>query len=51
MIRPLNRIGIANSASPFLKMSFETTMQFLTNAALYREKEDIESLSSAIVLG
>eukprot|EP00828_Plagiopyla_frontata_P028754 TRINITY_DN3715_c0_g1_i1.p2 TRINITY_DN3715_c0_g1~~TRINITY_DN3715_c0_g1_i1.p2 ORF type:complete len:201 (-),score=25.66 TRINITY_DN3715_c0_g1_i1:125-727(-) len=50
-IRPLNRIGIASAASPFLKMSFETTMQFLTNAALYREKEDNESLSSAIVLG
>lgn len=34
-LRPFNRIGMATSTSPLLKMSFETTVQFLTEAALY----------------
>jgi DNA-directed RNA polymerase I subunit RPA1 len=31
-VKPFNRIGIASSPSPLLKMSFETTMQFMTDA-------------------
>jgi DNA-directed RNA polymerase I subunit RPA1 len=34
-IKPCNRTGIDANPSPFLKMSFETTMHFLTDAALY----------------
>lgn len=32
---PFNRIGMEESSSPFLKMSYETTAQYLTNACLF----------------
>lgn len=49
--RPFNRIGMEESTSPFLKMSFETTMQFLVGAAINLEKDDLSTPSSALVLG
>ena len=32
--KPFNRIGLASNTSPFLKMSFESTCKFLTDATL-----------------
>ena len=49
--KPLNRAGIASCASPLLKMSFETTMQFLNEATLHSEKDDLRTASSSIILG
>ena len=33
--RPFNRIGMEESSSPFLKMSYETTAQYLASACLF----------------
>ena len=33
--KPFNRMGLASNVAPFAKMSFETTMHFMTDAALY----------------
>ena len=46
-----NRQGIDTSTSPFMKMSFETTCQFLTKAVLNGDTEQLESPSSQIVIG
>ncbi|CUM67120.1 uncharacterized protein PRCAT00004809001 [Priceomyces carsonii] len=46
-----NRQGIDNSTSSFMKMSYETTCQFLTKAVLDGDKEEIESPSASIVMG
>ena len=49
--RPMNRLGIGGSASPFLKMSFETSMNFLTAATTRGGLDNTESPSARIVLG
>jgi len=49
--KPLNRAGMEDSPSPFLQMSFETTMDFLTAATLNNQCEDILSPSAKVVLG
>ena len=49
--RPLNRMGIAGNASPLLRMSFETSMNFMTEACLHGEDDNLESPSSRIVMG
>ena len=49
--KPLNRMGIGNSASPFLRMTFETSMNFMTDSALRGDHDDLTSPSSKIVLG
>mmetsp|Transcript_5031 Transcript_5031/g.18313 ORF Transcript_5031/g.18313 Transcript_5031/m.18313 type:complete len:1772 (-) Transcript_5031:74-5389(-) len=49
--RACNRVGIAASPSPFLKMSFETATAFLMQSALMGEKDLLTSPSSRIVLG
>lgn len=46
-----NRQGIDSSTSAFMKMSYETTCQFLTKAVLDGEREDLESPSARIVVG
>ncbi|ABN68025.2 alpha subunit of RNA polymerase I [Scheffersomyces stipitis CBS 6054] len=46
-----NRQGIDSSTSAFMKMSYETTCQFLTKAVLDGDREDLESPSARIVLG
>lgn len=48
---PFNRQGIDSGTSPFMKMSFETTCQFLTRAVLEGDTDDLESPSARIVTG
>jgi DNA-directed RNA polymerase I subunit RPA1 len=49
--RAFNRIGMEESSSPFLKMSFETTMKYLVNSCLVKDTDDMSTPSSALVLG
>ena len=49
--RAFNRIGMEESASPFLRMSYETTMKYLVNASVQQQRDDMSAPSSAIVLG
>ncbi|CAJ0833207.1 2484_t:CDS:10 [Entrophospora sp. SA101] len=49
--KPFNRIGIDSNASPFLKMSFETTCNFLTQATLYSDNDLLQTPSSRLVFG
>ncbi|KAG0126699.1 hypothetical protein HOY82DRAFT_627085 [Tuber indicum] len=48
---PFNRQGLKTSVSPFLKMSFETTCNFLTEAVSEGDFDSLTSPSSRIVLG
>jgi len=47
----MNRTGMREMSSPFLQMSFETTAQFLTQAALSGSNDRMESPSANIVCG
>ena len=49
--KPLNRSGIESCASPLLKMSFETTMHFLTQSTLHNDVDKLTSPSASIILG
>lgn len=49
--KPFNRRGMESNVSPFAKMSFETTFQFLTDAALRSESDNLKSPSAKIVMG
>lgn len=49
--KPFNRTGIETSTSPLLKMSFETTMRFLTEASRSGHYDDLSSPSSRLVVG
>ncbi|KAG2223195.1 hypothetical protein INT45_011541 [Circinella minor] len=49
--KPFNRIGLASNTSPFLKMSFESTCKFLTDATLHGDFDTLESPSARIVMG
>jgi len=49
--RPFNRRGMVNCTSPFLQMSFETTMQFCQAACQDRVKDSMQSPASAIIVG
>ena len=49
--KAMNRIGMEQSSSPFLRMSFETTCHFLKDAAMASECDDLSSPSANIVLG
>ena len=49
--KPFNRIGMAESSSPLLKMSFETTMNFLNEACLNKEVDYGTSPAASLVLG
>jgi len=49
--RAFNRIGMEESSSPFLKMSFETTMKYLVAASAAQERDDMSAPSSAVVMG
>jgi DNA-directed RNA polymerase I subunit RPA1 len=48
---PFNRNGLTGSVSPFLKMSFETTIGFLRDAVMDGDWDDLKSPSSRIVIG
>lgn len=49
--RAFNRIGMEESSSPFLKMSFETTMKYLIQSCLTKGNDDLSTPASALVLG
>ena len=49
--RAMNRMGLRTSTSPFLKMSFETTFDFLRTASLHGEHDPLQSSSAQLVLG
>ncbi|KAH8712233.1 DNA-directed RNA polymerase-like protein I subunit [Phaeosphaeriaceae sp. PMI808] len=48
---PFNRIGLKANVSPFMKMSFETTVGFLKDAVLERDWDDLANPSARIVVG
>lgn len=48
---PMNRTGMREMSSPFLQMSFETTTQFLTQAALTSSSDKLQSPSANLVMG
>jgi len=49
--RAFNRVGMEESSSPFLKMTFETTMQYLISSALVRDTDNLSTPSGALILG
>lgn len=49
--RPCNRLGLGANPSPFLKMSFETATNFLTDAAASGKRDALTTPSSRIILG
>ena len=49
--RALNRMGIDSSASPFLKISFETAAHFLTDATMRGATDELTSPASRLVGG
>lgn len=50
-IKAFNRVGLESNASPFQKMSFETTTHFLRGAVLSGDTERLVSPSSRLVVG
>ena len=48
---PFSRFGMGDSVSPFMKMSFETTMGFVRDAVLERDRDDLNNPSARIVVG
>ncbi|OII71289.1 DNA-directed RNA polymerase I [Cryptosporidium ubiquitum] len=51
-LRVFNRMGtISHNISPFLQMSFETSMKFLTEACLRSAKDNLKSPASSISVG
>ena len=50
-INPLSRAGMQYNTSPFIKMSFETTMRFLTEACLFNQYDSLDTPTGKIVVG
>ncbi|KAG9205068.1 hypothetical protein G6514_009527 [Epicoccum nigrum] len=48
---PFNRNGLKGNVSPFMKMSFETTVGFLKDAVLERDWDSLDNPSARIVVG
>jgi len=46
-----NRMGMAGNVSPFMKMSFETTVGFLRDAVLEKDVDSLKNPSARIVVG
>ncbi|KAF2147473.1 uncharacterized protein K452DRAFT_314616 [Aplosporella prunicola CBS 121167] len=46
-----NRMGLKSNVSPFMKMSFETTVGFLKDAVLEEDSDSLENPSARIVVG
>lgn len=46
-----NRTGLKGATSPFMKMSFETTVGFLRDAVLDGDRDDLKGPSARIVVG
>lgn len=49
--KAMNRVGIESSCSPFLQMSFETTVHFLKNAAMSSQRDSLQSPSGNLSVG
>jgi DNA-directed RNA polymerase I subunit RPA1 len=49
--RPFNRFGMNENPSPLLRMSYETTMNYLSDSALTRQIDLGKTPSACIVLG
>lgn len=49
--RAFNRTDISNKSSPLLKASFETTVQFLSDAVLHGDFDDLTSPAAKIIMG
>jgi DNA-directed RNA polymerase I subunit RPA1 len=49
--RPMNRAGMISAPSPFLQMSFETTANYLVQAAMEGKIDKLHGASSRIVMG
>lgn len=49
--KAFNRMGMKSSVSPFMKMSFETTVGYLRDAVLEDERETLKNPSARIVVG
>jgi DNA-directed RNA polymerase beta' subunit len=49
--RPLSRLGMSSSASPLLRMSFESTVKFLTEAAMFGMNDSVKGASGRLVVG
>lgn len=48
---PFSRFGLRSEVSPFMKMSFETTVRFLRDAVLDGEWDNLKNPSARIVTG
>lgn len=48
---PFSRIGIRGAVSPFMKMSYETTLQFVASAVMEGDWDTLEGPSARIVAG
>lgn len=48
---PFNRAGLKGATSPFMKMSFETTVAFLRDAVLEGDWDDLRGPSASLVVG
>ena len=48
---PFNRMGIQSSTSPLQKMSYETTVGFMSDAVLERARDNLMGPSARLVIG
>jgi DNA-directed RNA polymerase I subunit RPA1 len=51
VITPMSRAGMQHNTSALLKMSFETTMKFLTDACLFNNYDNLNTPSGKLVCG
>ena len=49
--RSFNRVGMETASSPFLKISFETSMNYLINSCITKESDFGKNSSASVVLG
>ena len=49
--RSFNRMGMELVSSPFLKVSFETSMNYMMQSCFTKESDFLDSSSSRIVIG
>ena len=49
--KPLNRMGMEANTSPWLKMTFETCMHFLSSAAEFGDVDKLKSPAARLVVG
>ncbi|XP_055332265.1 DNA-directed RNA polymerase I subunit RPA1-like isoform X2 [Paramacrobiotus metropolitanus] len=51
VVKAFNRLAIASNASPFQKMSFETSMNFYRDAVVNGARDTLQSPSAQLVIG